>query len=523
VAPRLWQPAAEGAPIKVKVLSYNLFWWHLYGVKGGQGDSAGRLIKSNMRPAFDVMGFQECEDPEKVLGPVGLLDEYEAVQGDHAICMAYRKKAWALIAKGENNVAQDMRTEFYGTRGVQWMRLRHYASGRTLFFMNHHGPLSVNSGGACGGQSTAHNILHVMATKAQVGDLLVLVGDFNANAGSRTIQNLWPHLQHVFNGDSFGGVDNVFSNVWAKAVLSTKVLGHGGSDHDAVEATVWAGPPKHHALLETEKAQAEAEAKTETEWCRNAVHGDSCWKQVNWAKHYGIHKHPRWYPGLTAHSSSKEFQMTIHKENHRSCPMPCTSQSNSEGSCHTAVQGELCWKEVQWAKSTGIHRYPRWYRGLSASSSWEQFQQKVHEDKPQKCPPPCSGSSGSAHGSTEVHVATHEIATGGGLEPKQALRNLEKADGAVACLIEPNTKYVLSGGWTQKVPGVSDPRVCCDKCQRHGGCNTWTWTDWAKDAHGPECRLHGGHVRSKAEDDSFVSGLPKGQAVREASHASHGR
>ena len=48
-------------------------------------------------------------------------------QGTHAICMAYRKDTWQLLVKGETDVAEDMRTEYYGTRGTQWMRLQHKA------------------------------------------------------------------------------------------------------------------------------------------------------------------------------------------------------------------------------------------------------------------------------------------------------------------------------------------------------------------------------------------------------------
>ena len=58
-----------------QVLSYNLFWWHLFKVEGGRGGSAGHLIRSTSQPPYDVMGFQECEDPEKVLGPAGLLQD----------------------------------------------------------------------------------------------------------------------------------------------------------------------------------------------------------------------------------------------------------------------------------------------------------------------------------------------------------------------------------------------------------------------------------------------------------------
>ena len=65
----------------IQVLSYNLFWWHLFKVEGGRSGSAGHLIRSTSQPPYDVMGFQECEDPEKVLGPAGLLQDLETGHG----------------------------------------------------------------------------------------------------------------------------------------------------------------------------------------------------------------------------------------------------------------------------------------------------------------------------------------------------------------------------------------------------------------------------------------------------------
>ena len=63
------------------MLSYNLFWWHLFKVEGGRGGSAGHLIRSTSEPPYDVMGFQECEDPERVLGPAGLLQDRGEMAG----------------------------------------------------------------------------------------------------------------------------------------------------------------------------------------------------------------------------------------------------------------------------------------------------------------------------------------------------------------------------------------------------------------------------------------------------------
>lgn len=77
-----------------------------------------------------------------------------------------------------------------------------------------------------------------MAKRGKEGDLLVLAGDFNANAASSTVQSLWPHLHHVYNSPSFGGVDNIFANVASDAVMETNDLGSGGSDHHAISAVL---------------------------------------------------------------------------------------------------------------------------------------------------------------------------------------------------------------------------------------------------------------------------------------------
>lgn len=427
--PTLWRPAAAGPSINIKVLSYNLFWWHLFKVEGGRGGSAGHLIRDTSQPPYDVMGFQECEDPEKVLGPSGLLQEYEMFQGTHAICMAYRKDTWQLLVKGETDVAEDMRTEYYGTRGTQWMRLQHKASGRHLFFVNHHGPLSVNSGGLCGGQATAFNILNIMAKHGQVGDVLMLVGDFNANAASRTLQSLWGHLHAVYNSKSFGGVDNILANVGKSEVLLGEEIGSGGSDHQAISAIISVGDDAS--------------------------------------------------PGKKA----------------KSLHVPCQS----------APQGSSCWNEVQWAMTDGIRQHPEWYPGLNANSPREQFQEVVHQNSPGKCPLPC-GVLGASLGS------------GAGLGASFSVSVLNEAKGSDGCLLEPQTEYEVDG-WSEVKKGVSDPRVCCQLCQNHGGCKAWLWSEWSDMAHGMACILKGGQVKSKHFKDGSVSGLPKTEAIKEAEMA----
>jgi len=244
---QLWKVEPEGTPLLVKVLSYNLFWWNLFIKRKGSWDSASKLVNASMkgRP-YDVMGFQECRDPWRVLGAVGLLGEYDVFHGRYDTCMAYKRLDWKLLSHGFTEVAEDMPKNYYGRRGALWMRLQHKTAGHTLFFVNHHGPLSVNSGGICGGQATAHNLIRIMTDNAKPGDVVVLTGDFNANAASLTLRTLNNYLLQVFNGEVFGGIDNILSNVEGSAIVSAEKLGNGGSDHDAINAVLALGKmPKH--------------------------------------------------------------------------------------------------------------------------------------------------------------------------------------------------------------------------------------------------------------------------------------
>jgi len=226
----------------VKVLTYNLFWWSLYGQRQGNHGSAAKLIKhTGLQQPYDVMAFQECMDPTRILLEAGLVDQYMAFKGDgsgtSAICLLFHRATWALLAHGSSYVAEDTQAEYYGRRAAQWLHLRHRVTGHGLFVMNHHGPLPVNSGGRCGGKGTAYNLLQLIARHAQHGEAIVLVGDFNANTASATIRHMQQRLYRTYAGNFLGGIDNVFSNMEASAVVQRANLGKGGSDHDALSVT----------------------------------------------------------------------------------------------------------------------------------------------------------------------------------------------------------------------------------------------------------------------------------------------
>jgi len=242
VPPRNWNLKscpASGSTV-VRVLSYNLFWWNLFDKHHGSDRSAGRLIaRTGGSDKYDIMGFQECDDVWRALHDAGLHhSEYGAINGGRAIAVAWRRTKWTLIKSNSVDVGEDSRDQYYGKRSAMWVRLKN-VEGKTVFFMNHHGPLPVSRSGGCTGSATALNIMKAIAENAHRGDVIILVGDFNAALGSSRIQELERRLTKVHSGYFLGGIDHVFSNCGERGVGRTleKGDGHYKSDHNAVSAT----------------------------------------------------------------------------------------------------------------------------------------------------------------------------------------------------------------------------------------------------------------------------------------------
>jgi len=244
-APLKTCPAAIGSST-VKILNYNLFWWNLFERRHGENGRAGRKIASTSQPEeYDFMGFQECKDVNRVMrdakrhGLSGDYDTLSLVKDDRALGLAYLKSRWNLIASGWEDVGEDSSQQYYGRRAAQWARLQRKDDNATAFLINHHGPLPVSASGGCAGSATAYNILRVIAQNAHVSDLVILVGDFNAQHHSSRIQTLSKHMNKIFSGTSHGGVDHIFSNCGeGSAIVSATNIGTGGSDHDALNVVL---------------------------------------------------------------------------------------------------------------------------------------------------------------------------------------------------------------------------------------------------------------------------------------------
>lgn len=234
-----WSPGSDscpekvGEPLQVKILTYNLFWWNLFGVRHGNGHSAGHLIDGN--GPFDFMGFQECPDVQHVLNEANLHD-FTGYNPAQAIAVAWNRREWRELGKGYVDVAEDSHLQWYGVRSAVWARLQHRSTGKVALLVNHHGPLPTHRpGGICGPEATAYNILRVIGEHALHGDAVFLLGDFNAYGDSETFVQLQRYLTLAYRGHTFRGVDEFFTN--CGQVLDAENLGTGGSDHEALKVT----------------------------------------------------------------------------------------------------------------------------------------------------------------------------------------------------------------------------------------------------------------------------------------------
>lgn len=273
----LWYPQRGNSSIRVKVITYNLMWWSLFQKRHGNGNSAEKLlVANNFIESFDFMGFQECDNIAWMLTIAHMNDSYSWMQNNRSLCLAFRKADWRLLAKGEDTIAEDNPSQYFGKRDVIWMRLSHKITGKMVFLMNHHGPLPINSGGKCGGKMTASNIIRSIQSNAHYGDNVILLCDCNANHASDTMRTLRTYLYPIFDGNTTGGIDHIMSNVPQANLMCKSNAGSAGSDHDALVAAFSLGWP-------LPVSQADCRAPAAAQCLNRKVHPGLCSCCCDWA------------------------------------------------------------------------------------------------------------------------------------------------------------------------------------------------------------------------------------------------
>merc|ERR1740121_1816300 len=98
----------------------------------------------------------------------------------------------------------------------------------------------------------------------------------------------------------------------------------------------------------------------------------------------GIYAHPDWYSGSGLTANSSFEEFQAYVHNHNRSSCPYLPCE-----CHTALMGEPCYETVSWNNNSGIWSNPDWYPGLSDNSSFEEFQLSAHKKNPAECPKPC--------------------------------------------------------------------------------------------------------------------------------------
>jgi hypothetical protein len=113
----------------------------------------------------------------------------------------------------------------------------------------------------------------------------------------------------------------------------------------------------------------------------------TCWKEVEWARTTGLKSHPDWYATLTSESPLRDWQQVIASGTGK-CQLPCQSCHDLSEDVQEDVES-ACFKEIDWARSSGLLGHADWYPGMTVRSHLLEWQQFVNK-KDGKCPRPCT-------------------------------------------------------------------------------------------------------------------------------------
>ncbi|CAL1143941.1 unnamed protein product [Cladocopium goreaui] len=212
--------------LKVKVVSYNLYWWNAFDQNSWKSDGIISNIKENLRP--DTIGFQECDSPSQISRRTGFLSEASQFKGAQGVMI--REGRFRASNKGSRDLEA---TGKWGPRYVTWVKLTD-ESGKSFWHFNTHWCVHSEGKRVCNEDVRyrgARNM--VRAIRDVAGDSPVLItGDFNARMNEKGPQHF---LDSGFKLAVNDWVDCIFySNHWT--LLREGKGSSSGSDHKPVYA-----------------------------------------------------------------------------------------------------------------------------------------------------------------------------------------------------------------------------------------------------------------------------------------------
>lgn len=215
-----------GSP-KIKVASYNLFWWHAFGEHPWKGRKITDNIRDTLKP--DVLGLQECDSPTTIQRRTGYIpaSDFAGAQG-----VMVKQGLFEVGSSGSRDLQA---TGKWGPRYVTWVRLTHKQSGRAFWHFNTHWCVASGNGRTCSADKRyagAKNMLLAIQELAR-NEPVIITGDFNAAMDEPGPQHF---LRNGFSLAISSWVDAVYYSTqhWRKG--ATKTGEHAESDHRPVVA-----------------------------------------------------------------------------------------------------------------------------------------------------------------------------------------------------------------------------------------------------------------------------------------------
>jgi len=213
---------------RIKVASYNIYWWNAFGQHPWKGQHITDNIKDTLRA--DVLGLQECDDPSLIESRTGYTpaSPFAGAQG-----IVVRPGAFAAGDSGSRDIQVTGR---WGPCHVTWAKLTHNPTGRTFWHFNTHWRVHSGYSQTCDASKRyagAQSMLAVIRERAGHGAPVVITGDFNANMDEHGPQLF---LQNGFSLAISHWIDAVFYSTdhWQLQGQETGSSAH--SDHSPVVA-----------------------------------------------------------------------------------------------------------------------------------------------------------------------------------------------------------------------------------------------------------------------------------------------